>query len=309
MRKYLMCISFILLVTALVACDSARSTSEIDVIKFQEQSHDGLIFDNYVAKFIIEEGYGIETESVIGSTAATFQGLQEGDIHVGLEIWTANQKEMYEDALEAEDIVDLGTNFKDKGQGFYVPTYVIEGDPERDIEPMAPDLRTAEDLKDYPNLFENPEDPGRGRIINSPSGWTMEAVMTEKIETYGLDETMNNFIPGSDSALVASLVDAYEKGKPWVGYYWSPTWVTAKYDLTLLEEAEYDKEIWNKNKGTAYPVNDVVVVANKKLPKQYPEITEFLKNYEIGVDPIEEAMVYIEENDATGEETGHWWLE
>lgn len=199
-------------------------------------------------------------------------------------------------------------NYQDKGQGFFVPTYVIEGDSERGIEPMAPDLKTAEDIKKYPDVFEDPEQPGRGRIINSPSGWTNQAVMSKKIETYGLDETMNDFSPGSGTALTTSLVSAYEKGEAWVGYYWDPTWVTAKYDLTLLEEPEYDEEIWNETKGTAYPINDVKVAVNKELPEQHPEVTTFLENYSIDVELIEEAMMHMEDNDVSPEETGKWWM-
>src|SRR5690625_6912494 len=78
-----------------------------------------------------------------------------------MEAWTDNIKEVYEEALEAGDIEELSVNFDDNDQGLYVPTYVIEGDEERGIEPMAPDLKTVEDLKDYPDVFEDPEDPGR----------------------------------------------------------------------------------------------------------------------------------------------------
>src|SRR5690625_5198601 len=153
-----------------------------------------------------------------------------------MEIWTDNIKDVYEEAIEAVDIENVSTNFDDNEQGLYVPTYVIEGDPERGIEPMAPDLRTVEDLKDYPDVFEDPEDPGKGRIINGPTGWEVETAITEKFDTYELHETMNNFIPGSDSAIVTDLVRAYEAGESCVGYYWSPTCVTDQYDLTLLEE-------------------------------------------------------------------------
>src|SRR5699024_7406156 len=154
-----------------------------------------------------------------GSTATTFQGLRDGDINVKTELWTDNILEIYEEAIEAGDIERVATNFNDNDQGLYVPAYVIEGDPERDIEPLAPDLKTVEDLKNYPEVFEDPENPGMGRIINAPSGWEVEKVITEKFETYGLGETLNNFLPGSDAAIVASLVDAYNKGEGWVGYY------------------------------------------------------------------------------------------
>lgn len=305
--------TLVILVT-LSACggsgsDGSNANGDIDTIVFADAGWDSIRVHNSIAQTIIENGFGYSTDVTAGSTAATIQGLRDGDINAYMEVWTDNIKEVYEEAIEAGDIEQVSVNFDDNVQGLYVPTYVIEGDPERGIEPMAPDLRTVEDLKNYPDVFEDPEDPGRGRIINGPSGWQVADDITKKFETYGLDETMNNFYPGSDAAAVADLVSAYESGEPWVGYYWSPTAVTAKYDLTLLEEAEFDQEIWDETRGTAHPPNDVVVAVHKDLPDQAPEVVEFLSQYETSSSLTEEALKYMDENDASPEEAAIWWME
>jgi len=301
-------ILLVLLTSLLLLGACGEGDGEIETIIFADAGWDSIRVHNHIAQTIIEEGYGYDTDVTTGSTAATIQGLREGDINAYTEVWTDNIKEAYEEAIEAEDIVKLSTNFADNDQGLYVPTYVIEGDEERGIEPMAPDLRTVEDLKKYPDVFEDPEDPGRGRILNGPSGWAVEEAISMKFDAYDLDETMNNFIPGSDSALVADLVRAYENGEPWVGYYWSPTWVTAKYDLTLLEEPAFDEEIWKETRGTEFPPNDVVVAVHKDLPDQAPEVVDFLSNYETSNDLTEEALNYMEDTDASAEEAAIWWM-
>ncbi|TQS76566.1 ABC transporter substrate-binding protein [Ornithinibacillus gellani] len=301
-----LCIGLVALVLA--ACSGSSSDGEIDKIVFADAGWDSIRVHNHVAQTIVEEGFGYKTDVTAGSTAATIQGLREGDINVYMEVWTDNIKEVYEEAIDAGDIEKLSTNFDDNNQGLYVPTYVIEGDPERGIEPMAPDLKTVEDLKKYPEVFEDPEDPGRGRVINAPSGWEVADAIDEKFKTYGLDETLNNFMPGSDSAAVADLVAAYKAGKGWVGYYWSPTAITAKYDLTLLEEPEFDLDTWNETKGTEFPPNDVVVAVHKDMPDQAPEVVEFLKNYETSSELTEEALAYMEDNDASAEEAAEWWM-
>ncbi|MUK88797.1 ABC transporter substrate-binding protein [Ornithinibacillus sp. L9] len=306
--KKLVALLGVLLLTILAACGS-DTEGEIDTIVLGDAGWDSIRVHNSIAQTIMEEGFGYDTEVTSGSTAATVQGHRDGDINVYMEIWTDNIKEVYEEATEAGDFETVSVNFDDNNQGLYVPTYVIEGDPERGIEPMAPELRTVEDLKKYPEVFEDPEDPGRGRIINAPSGWAVAETIDEKFEVYGLDETMNNFMPGSDSAAVADLVDAYEAGRAWVGYYWSPTLVTAKYDLTLLEEPEYDEEIWNETRGTEFPPNDVVVTVHKDFPEQAPDVYEFLQNYETSSELTEEALVYMDENDAEPEEAAKWWME
>lgn len=303
--KIFILVSFIL---RLGACN-IQAKDDIDTIVFADAGWDSIRIHNHIAQTIIEEGFDYQTDVTIGSTAATIQGLREGDINVYMEIWTDNIKELYEEAIESGDIKKVSTNFDDNVQGLYVPTYVIEGDQERGIEPMAPELKTVEDLKKYPDVFIDPEDSSKGRIINGPSGWAeVEEPITTKFETYGLHETMNNFIPGSDSAIVADLVRAYEAGEAWVGYYWSPTWVSAKYDLTLLEEPKFDRETWEENAGTAFPPNDVVVGVHKDLPNQATNVVEFLSNYETSSEMTEAALNYMHEHDASAEEAALWWL-
>lgn len=298
-----------LLAIMLSACGDTGADGEIETIVFADAGWDSIQVHNYIARTVVEEGFGYDTDETTGSTQATVLGLREGDINVYMEVWTDNIKELYEESIDSGDITKVSTNFDDNDQGLYVPTYVIEGDEERGIEPMAPDLRTVEDLKDYPDVFVDPEEPNRGRIINGPSGWAVEEAITTKFDTYGLEETMNNFIPGSDSAAVADLVRAYEAGEAWVGYYWSPTWVTAKYDLTLLEEPDFDQEVWDEDKGTSFPPNDVVVAVHKDLPNQAPEVVEFLENYETSNKLTEEALNYMEDNEASAEEAAKWWME
>lgn len=308
MKKTVLII-FAALLMVLAACgDTSDGPKEIDTIVFADAGWESIRIHNGIAQQIVENGYGYKTDVTMGSTAATFQGLTTGDINVYMETWIDNILDPYNEAIEKEQIVRLATNFNDNAQGLYVPAYVIEGDPERDIEPLAPDLRTVEDLKKYPEVFKDPEDSSRGRLINAPSGWAAEGIINEKFEAYGLDETINNFKPGSDSAIVASLVDAHNKGEAWVGYYWSPTGITAKYDLILLEEPAYDEEIWNETRGTEFPPNDVVVAVHKDLPEQAPDVVEFLENYETNSELTEAALQYMQDNDATEEEAAIWWL-
>lgn len=307
MRKLalVLSLSFALLLSA---CGGGAAKDSIDVIKFADAGWDSIRVHNSIAQLILEEGYGYKTEVTNGTSTATFQALEKGDINVYMEVWTDNIKDIYDEALEKETILALSTNFDDNTQGLYVPTYVIEGDEERGIEAVAPDLKTVEDLANYPEIFPDPEDKGMGRIVGAPSSWVVSEHLADKIETYGLDETYNYLAPGSDSAIVASLVGAYTKGEPWVGYYWSPTWVTAKYDLTLLEDRPFDQAVWDENKGTEFGPNDVVVAVHKDLSTQAEDVVEFLSNYETSSELTENMLDYMEENEADEDETAKWWM-
>ncbi|ASK64001.1 ABC transporter substrate-binding protein [Virgibacillus phasianinus] len=277
-------------------------------IVFADAGWDSIRVHNQIAGFIIENGYDYNTDVINGSTSATFTGLRNGEIDAYMEIWINNLKKPYNEAKEAGDIVTLGTNFKTDKQGFFVPTYMIEGDPEKGIEPMAPDLKSVKDLAKYAELFEDPADPTKGRIIGGYSGSVAQEIMKQKVKTYGLDENFNYFTPGSAAALSTSIVKAFKNHEPWVGYYWTPTWITSKYDMTMLKEPEYDQEIWNKNYGTAFPVDKIYIAVNSDLPERAPKVVDFLKNYKTSSELTGEALVYMQDNNAEAKDAAEWWL-
>lgn len=293
----------------LTACGNTASKDSISTIKLADPGWDSVRIHNSVAQIILEEGYGYETEVVNGTSTATLQALQQGDLQVYTEVWSDNLGDAYTNAIESGDVEDVATNFNDNSQGLYVPTYVIEGDAERGIEAVAPDLKTVKDLADYPELFQDPENKDKGRIIGAPSSWIISKYLEEKLVTYGLDEMYTYLAPGSDSSIVADLASAYKKGEPWVGYYWSPTFVTASYDLTLLGDDPFDQEAWDKDRSGEFPPNDVFVTVHKDLKTQAPEVVEFLSNYETSSALTEEALEYMGENESTPDETAKWFME
>lgn len=300
----------IILLFGLVACSGKSGdkkkrdgTSGKDrTFVFADAGWDSIKFHNSVAQFIIENGYGYKTEVMPGSSPATLQGLENGDIDIYMEVWTDNYKEQYEDIINSGNVVELGVNYDDNVQGIYVPSYVIQGEKERGIKAVAPDLKTVADLKKYAHLFKDEEDPSKGRIVGAIPGWEVDQIITKKVESYGLDKQYNIFRPGSEAALSTSIVQAYEKGEPWVGYYWEPTWLMGLYDMTLLEEPEYNEEDWNDGYKTAFPSVTLTIAVNISVDDDYPEIVEFLSNYESSTELTNEALAYMIENDVDAEE-------
>lgn len=280
----------------LAACGGNSAGGGTEKLIFADAGWESIRFHNHVAGIIIEEGYGYETDTIPGSTPATFQGLQNGDIDLYMEVWTDNL-DTYDAVVESGDILELSINFDDNEQGLYVPTFLIEGDPERGIEPLAPDLTSVEDLPQYWELFKDPEDPQKGRIYGAITGWAVDELLQDRIKAYGVDETFNYFSPGSDAAMVTALVSAYEKGEPWVGYYWAPTWVTGKYDLTLLQEAD------------PFPPTKVTIAVHKDVEQNAPEVVEFLKQYKTSSELTSAALAYMEDNDTTEEAAAKWFLQ
>lgn len=307
-KTLLIALTFML---ALTACSSSDDTSGKDIgpLMLADVGWDSIQFHNSIAKIIIEEGYGYETDIIPVSTAAAIQGLETGDVDIYLEFWTDNVRESYDELIATGKAIELGLNLDDNMQGLYVPTYMIEGDPERGIEPMAPDLKKLEDLPQYWELFKDREDKSKGLIVGAVTGWEVANIIQEKMKTYNLEETYNHFLPGSEAALTTSLANAYEEGEAWVGYYWEPSWVLGKYDMTLLEEPEYNEEGWNNGFATAFPSNRITVVANEEVVEKAPEVTEFLKKYTFTTALLNQILAEKKEAEMSSDEAAKVFLQ
>lgn len=276
-------------------------------IVFADVGWDSVKFHNAVAGLVAESAFGYSWREVPGSSPIMHEALKKGEIDVNMEEWTDNLS-TYEADRDAGLFQDLGTNFGDNIQGFYVPRYVIEGDPERGIEPLAPDLKTVQDLERYPQLFPDDENPGKGRIYGAIPGWEINEIMRKKVQYNGLDAMYNYFQPGSDSALSAAFTSAYEKGQPIVGYYWEPTWLTGKYDLVLLEDVPYVDQERYKAGETACPSVDVTIGVSNQFYESEPEFCAFLKNYETSSALTSEALAHMQETGDNYDETARWFL-
>ncbi|MBF8983668.1 ABC transporter substrate-binding protein [Lutibacter sp. B2] len=297
-------------VVGLTACGSekAKANSEKPKIIFADAGWDSFTFHNEVARAIIEKGYGYPTDVTMGSSTLTFTGLIQGDIDVNMETWIENILDAYTEGVANGDIVRLSSTFPDSAQGIYVPTYVIKGDEKRGIKPIAPDLKSVKDLPKYWETFKDEEEPTKGRLYGAIPGWMADQDLRKKVETYGLDKTYNYFSPGSDAGLSSSIVGAYEKGEPWVGYYWEPTWIMGKYDMTLLEEEPYSKEKWENGRDCAWTPVDVAVVVHKDLLQKAPEVVAFLKKYHTTSKLTSDALSYMEKNNVDAKEAAKWFL-
>lgn len=302
MKKFLLGFIFVFIVF-LSGCSKDKN-----IIVFADAGWDSVQFHNAVAGFIAVEAFGYsDYKEVRGSTPITHEGLLQGEIDVHMEEWSDNIPS-YQKDVEAGLLVDLGINFDDNYQGLYVPRYVIEGDPERGLEALAPDLKTVEDLKKYHHLFQEDKGSGKGRIYGAIPGWEVDQILHKKYLAYGLDEYYEYFRPGSDAALSAVLADAYLDGVPIVGYYWEPTWLLGKYDFVLLEDNPYTNLEDFQAGLTEMPAMEIRIAVSNDFYERNPDFCEFLSNYQTTSEMISEALAYAQENDVDFTATAKWFL-
>ena len=124
---------------------------------FADLNWDSAQIQNGIARYIVEKGYGYETDALFGGTVPLFQGLLVGDIDVTMEIWLPNQNNVWGPAVAAGRVVDVGSSLSDNWQSaFVVPTYVVEENP---------GLTTVQSLMEHFGVFEPGEWQGDSLVV------------------------------------------------------------------------------------------------------------------------------------------------
>jgi glycine betaine/proline transport system substrate-binding protein len=286
-------------------------------IVFAGLDWDSNSFNNGIAGFIMEHGFGCSIDVIPGSTIPLLNGMIRGDIDITMEVWIPNVRDAWEPAVEDGSVAAVGISYPDATQKWYVPRYLVEGE-----DAPAPDLVSVDDLPRYKELFADPEQPDMGRFYNCILGWGCEVMNTKKLIAYGLTEDFTNFRPGTGGALAAAIESHILREEPIVFYYWGPTWVLGKVNdqVVALEEPAYDEEIWNQlaqmdqadisaeTPATAYPTVEVSIGVNTEFQEAAPGLIEFLGEYELDAATISTALAYMQDENASAEEAAEWWL-
>ncbi len=315
-KTLMIAVGLVVMLLSLNACAGTPTSEqpqtpqpEKEVIKVAVFSWDSSQVSTALASFILKHGYGYETETTPGETMALWQGLRGGDLHLQLEVYPESQFKTYNEAMQEGSVTRLGYSYE-LYEGWYVPYYVIEGDPARGIEPMAPDLKTIEDLPKYWELFKDPEDPEKGLLYSGVPGWEAERSTLTKVETYGLDAYYNTRATGSEMALTAAMGGAYERGEPYLGYYWGPSWGLAKYNMIRIQEpVPYDKDLWEADRSCDWPIQQTETACNTEwLKTADPEVVVFLCKFNTNTDIVSKFLLYMHEEEADVNETAIWIL-
>jgi len=243
-------------------------------------------FITAVTREILERGFGCRTESIPGNSITLEQAVANDDVQILAEEWVS-RSDVWKDAAAKGLVRGVGHPFTQAVEGWYVPLYMVKGDPARHIRPTAPDLTSVAQLGDakYVALFGDPEQPGRGRFLNCPSGWTCEGVNTAKLHAYGLENRYVDFRPGTGPAMDAAITSAYAQGQPLLFYYWSPSAIAGKLALFRLQEPPYTvacyKDLTSTNgahrQGCAAPTPNIAYGVSSKFAAAAPEIIAVLE--------------------------------
>ena len=263
-------------------------------ITFVESAWSSVQLQTYIARYMLENGYGYATESEFAPITQQPALLLSGEAQVVMEAWLPPGNR-WDQPLEEGDLVNLGASLgSDWRSAFVIPAYMQE---------QYPGLDHVNDLKEqqYKSLFATPETGGKARLVSCIPGWSCEETNRLQIEEYGLDDHVHIVNPDSGADLFASINGAYENREPWLGYMWATGDPALLLELVRLEEPPMP---------SAYQDTDVVIVAHPDLPDYAPEAAEVLRKWDFAIDPhLKSVTRWRADNPgASIEDMGLYWL-
>ena len=300
MKKHRTAVIVLMLAILFTAgCSGGKNpaSAEKTTITFADVGWDSIKLNNALAGLIAERVFGYTWQETPGSTPISHEALMKGEVDIHMEEWTDNIPSYVADR-DAGRLTELGINFDDNYQGFYIPRYVADENP---------GLKTVRDLETYAELFPDPENASRSVVYGGVVGWEITEIMKKKIQVYGLDAYFNYAESGSDAILSAAMVSAWDKRIPIVAYYWEPTWLLGKYDFVLLEDDPYDPSIYKDGYGGC-PSVTVTIAVNNSFAETNPAFCGFLRSYKMSSAVISEALAYMNDTGADYADAALWLL-
>ena len=258
----------------------------------------------HVDQFILNNGYGCKAELVPGDTMPTGTSMiEKGEPDIAPEMWSNAMRDALDKGVAEKRLRYAGNSLSDGGEeGFWVPKYMVEKNPS---------LATIEGVIKNKALFEHPENPELSGLYNCPAGWNCQIAVSNLFRALKLEDNGFELVdPGSGAGLSGSIARAYEREKPWLGYYWAPTAVLGKYEMvkvdfgTGVNKDEYNKCTSKENcldpKVTMFPPSSVQTVTTETFASQAPSAFEYLGKRSVTNADMNQLLAWMEENQADG---------
>lgn len=269
----------------------ATSAMAQEKVMVGEPSWPGAKIMSRVIGQIIETRLGGEAGYAPGANAVIFAAMDggRGDIDVHPDVWLPNQSSFTDEYVDQKGTVALSSGSYEGRAGFCTPTYMAEKHNMKSVFDLATPM--AQELYDT-------NGDGKGEIWVGASGWASTNVHKVKVRDYGI-ETFLEPSTEDETVFYSRLKDAVDQEQGVVFYCYSPHYVHALYDVTMIEEPEYDPatykivqpdqdaDWYNKSSiTTGDQVKTVTVAYSKSLEERNPAAASFLSQIDMDADEL-----------------------
>ncbi|WP_289891782.1 glycine betaine ABC transporter substrate-binding protein [Virgibacillus pantothenticus] len=270
MKRKLISFSLVLVVL-LAACgeetdsknETDSSTGEKGTIEMAQISWAENIAVSNMWKVILEEqGYKVNLNLLDMGTI--MKALAENELDINLEVWLPVQDQAYLQEYKNNVFFSEEPWYDNAKVGLVVPEYLEE-------------INSVEDLNKHKDMFN-------GEITGFDAGAGTMEVTEELIKAYHLDYEL---IPSSEPAMITEIAQAMKNEEPIVAPLWNPHRVFSQYDLKYLEDP---KQVYGE-------VEKIHHATRQDFKDDFPEVSEWLKNWKMDDATIGELMTYVNETE------------
>lgn len=296
---------------ALLAAQPAAA--ECGAVTIAEMNWASAQFAAHVDRIVLEEAYGCDVEIVPGDTSPTLASMTEkGEPDIAPEMWVNSAGKPLDDAIADGRLVMASKILVDGGkEGWWIPRYMKAAHPE---------IETIDDALARPDLFPHPEYADTGAVYGCPAGWGCQYINENLFRAYeGEDKGFELVDPGSAAGLDGALTGAYERERPWLGYYWKPTALLAKYDMVQLGfGVAHDSEHWKECTSTpdcpdprpnAWVGSDAFTVVTASFADSASEALAYVQRRGWPEAVVDDIILYMDENQYQGEDAALYFFE
>jgi glycine betaine/proline transport system substrate-binding protein len=283
--------------------DALESEGPIEIL-------DGVCCDSSIYSEVLRQVYdraGAEVKvTQVADLTGHFPVVSTQENAISPSLWDFGLPEQFKKYVDEEGTVASIDSDIDGEEGWYVPTYMIEGDPERGIEPSCPGLPDWKALNDCVDIFKTAESGDKGAFHTAGLEWAQFYGDEDRIKNLGLNYEI--VFTGSDAALAASIKRAYGRGEPIVALAWSPHYVTSKFDLTRIEFPPYSEECWGGSYACQWPEITLKKIMNSKFAEKHPTSAAIYENADLNTDDVKSIMIAMEEEGLSYTEAAEAWM-
>jgi glycine betaine/proline transport system substrate-binding protein len=250
----------------------------------------GSAVNAHLAKLVLESELGTPTELVDIDENATWPGLDAGDLDAVLEVWPSGHAEDYATYVEDKgSVVDLGLLGPTAKIGWYVPSFVVEEQPE---------LATWEGFKDpeLAKLFATAETGDLGQFtMGDPSYVSYDEQIIANLEL-----PLQFVVAGSEAALITAIQQAVADRQPLLLNFWQPHWLQSQVELTEVELPEVTDACLESaaaddgNYECDYPVDELYKAASAGLEEKNPAAFAFLQKFQVTTEQQNEIAAMVD---------------
>jgi glycine betaine/proline transport system substrate-binding protein len=262
-------------------------------------------------KIILETGYACKVTIVPGDTKPTLLSMNEkSEPDVASEFWVGSVRLELDAAVKQNRVVQAAEILSDGAvEGWWIPKFIADANP---------DIRTAQDALKHPELFPTP-DGSQGGVYNCPAGWSCQISTANLFLAIGAENVGFKLVDtGTPQGLDDSIAAAFDKKVGWLGYYWAPTAILGKYDMTRLGfGVGHDKAEWEsctvvpgcaRPQVNSYPVSRAFTIMTKAFADRAPPAANYLKKRSWDNSTINDVLAWQDEHKESNREAALYFL-